>query len=216
MIELFFDFISPYAYLASRHARALGARVGHEVEPRPVLLAGILNALGTKGPAEVPARRAYLIKNVLRAAHNAGVAMELPPTHPFNPLPALRVAALDLDAEARWKIIDALFAATWAGGEGIEGVDRVAAVLRRAGLDDQALMARAATPEAKARLRQNTDDAISRGAFGVPTLFVEGEMFFGFDAFADLEAFVRGDDPATKRRDMLERWRTLPASATRR
>jgi 2-hydroxychromene-2-carboxylate isomerase len=71
MIEIFFDFISPYAYLACCRVRALGERIGHEVEPRPVLFAGILNALGTKGPAEVPARRAYVVKNVLRAAQRA-------------------------------------------------------------------------------------------------------------------------------------------------
>src|SRR5258706_11469171 len=97
MIELFFDFISPYSYLAFTQAKALGARLGREVEPKPVLLAGILNALGTKGPAEVPARRAYLMKDLLRAAHRAGISIALPPAHPFNPLPALRIAALDLD-----------------------------------------------------------------------------------------------------------------------
>src|SRR3954464_16081207 len=113
MIELFFDFISPYAYLAWTQAAALGARVGQDIQPRPVLFAGILNALGTKGPAEVPARRAYVMKDALRKADRAGVTILPPPAHPFNPLPALRVAALDLDPTLRWRIIDALFAATW-------------------------------------------------------------------------------------------------------
>jgi 2-hydroxychromene-2-carboxylate isomerase len=216
MIELFFDFISPYSYLAALNVRALGARVGREVQPRPVLLAGILGALGTKGPAETPARRAYAVKDVIRAADRAGARLELPPTHPFNPLPALRVAALSgLGPALRWQIIDALFAATWGGGDGIEGAERVAAVLRAAHLDDADLMARAASVEAKAGLRQNTDEAIARGAFGVPTLFVDGEMFFGFDSFPAIEAFCRGEDPVAGRSDVVARWATLPASATR-
>jgi 2-hydroxychromene-2-carboxylate isomerase len=215
MIEIFFDFISPYAYLACCRVRALGERIGHEVEPRPVLFAGILNALGTKGPAEVPARRAYVVKNVLRAAQRAGVSIALPPAHPFNPLPALRVAALDVDRALRWRIIDALFAATWAGGEGIDGTERVAAALRQAGIDADSLIARASAPEAKERLRRNTEEALARGAFGVPTMFVEGEMFFGFDSFPEIEAFVRGEDPVAKHQDLVERWATLPVAAAR-
>jgi 2-hydroxychromene-2-carboxylate isomerase len=214
MIELFFDFISPYSYLAFTQAKALGARVGHEVALKPVLLAGILTALGTKGPAEVPAKRAYVIKDVLRAAHRADVTIALPPAHPFNPLFALRVAALDLEASLRWRIVDALFAATWATGEGIEGADRVAAVLRRAGVDPADLVARASI-EGKERLRRNTDDAIARGAFGVPTFFLGGEMFFGFDSLFEIEAFARGEDPATRRADLVEKWASLPASAIR-
>src|SRR3954469_25174125 len=93
-IELDFDFISPYSYLAFSRAKSLGDRVGREIDVVPVLLAGILDALGTKGPAEVPPRRAYVIKDVLRSAHRAGVALQLPPAHPFNPLVGLRVAAL--------------------------------------------------------------------------------------------------------------------------
>jgi 2-hydroxychromene-2-carboxylate isomerase len=215
MIEIFFDFISPYAYLACTRVRALGERIHHEVEPRPVLFAGILNALGTKGPAEVPARRAYVVKNVLRAAHRAGVHIALPPAHPFNPLPALRVAALDVDRALRWQIIDALFAATWGGGGGIDGSERVATVLRRAGLDDARLLALASAPEAKERLRRNTDEALARGVFGVPTMLVDGEMFFGFDSFSEIESFVRGEDPVAKHLELIEQWAKLPAAASR-
>jgi 2-hydroxychromene-2-carboxylate isomerase len=215
MIEIFFDFISPYAYLGCSRIRALGERIGHEVEPRPLLFAGVLNALGTKGPAEVPARRAYVVKNVLRAAHRAGVKIALPPAHPFNPLPALRVAALDVDRALRWRIIDALFAATWTGGGGIDGAERVAAVLRDAGIDEAPLMALANAPQAKERLRRNTEEALARGAFGVPTMFIEGEMFFGFDSFPEIEAFVRGEDPVANYRDIVEQWAKLPVAASR-
>jgi 2-hydroxychromene-2-carboxylate isomerase len=216
VIEIFFDFISPYSYLACTKVRALGQRLGHSVEPRPVLLAGILDALGTKGPAEVPPRRAYIIKNLLRAAHRAGVTISLPPTHPFNPLLALRVASLELDEAVRWRVIDALFAATWGGGAGIESPNQLVTALRAAGLDPRPLMTLAAGAAAKDQLRKNTVEALARGAFGVPTLFVDSELFFGFDSFPDLEAFVRGKDPAAENPALIERWSTLPASAVRR
>ncbi|MET0595203.1 MAG: 2-hydroxychromene-2-carboxylate isomerase [Polyangiaceae bacterium] len=215
MIEFFFDFISPYAYLASTRVEALAQRIGHEIEPRPVLFAAILNTIGTKGPAEVPARRAYVVKDVVRAAHRAGVPIDLPPAHPFNPIPALRVASIDADRATRWRIIHALFAATWAGGGGIDGNERIGEVLRQAGLDDVALLARAGETEVKERLRKNTDEALARGAFGIPTMFIGGEMFFGFDSFPAIEAFARGEDPVAARAELLERWSKLPSAATR-
>jgi 2-hydroxychromene-2-carboxylate isomerase len=215
MIELCFDFISPYSYLAWTQARALCERTGHALDPQPVLFAGILAALGTRGPAEVPARRAYVIKDVVRVAHRLGVTLALPPSHPFNPLLALRVAGLDLEPGMRAAIIDALFAATWATGQGIEGPERVGAVLRGLGLDADALLARAAAPEASQRLRARTGAAIERGAFGVPTLFVAGELFFGLDSFPAVEAFCRGEDPAASHPEVA-RWATLPASSIRR
>lgn len=216
MIEIFFDFISPYAYLACAGIEALGARVGLDIEPRPVLFAAMLNTLGTKGPAEVPARRTYVVKDVIRAAHRAGVRIDLPPAHPFNPLPALRVAALELDRAVRWRVIHALYTATWGGaGDGIDTNERVANALSGAGLDGPLLVARANEPDAKERLRRNTDEALARGAFGVPTMFVRGEMFFGFDSFPAIEAYVRGEDPVAANTALIERWANLPAAATR-
>src|SRR4051812_42387593 len=89
-----FDFISPYAYLAWRGIHALADRHGREVEARPVLLAGLLNATGGKGPAEVEPKRIYTYKHVSRLAHTAGIPLRPPPAHPFHPLQALRVAGL--------------------------------------------------------------------------------------------------------------------------
>jgi 2-hydroxychromene-2-carboxylate isomerase len=209
MIEIYFDFISPYAYLAWTQVRALGERTGRKVEPRPVLFAAMLNTIGTFGPAERPARRAYTIKDVIRAAHRAGVPLAPPPAHPFNPLPALRVAA-SADASVRFQVIDALYAATWAGGGGIDGEARVQEVPAAAGLPAIAI-----TDDAKRQVRENTDEALARGAFGVPTLFVDGEMFFGFTSFPEIEAFVRGEDPVAAKAELIERWATLPAAATR-
>src|SRR5262249_22828835 len=158
----------------------------------------------------------YIVKDLIRAADRAGITLAVPPAHPFNPLVALRVASLDLDREVRRRIVDALFGAAWRTGVSIEGPERVRAALAHGGIDPTPLLALAGTPDAKDRLRRATEEAIARGAFGVPTMFVEGEMFFGFDSFPAIEAYVRGTDPVAKHADMVQRWATLPSSASRK
>jgi 2-hydroxychromene-2-carboxylate isomerase len=216
-IELFFDFISPYAYLAWCQLPPLAARHGRRVVPRPVLFGAVLTALGTRGPAEVPPRRAYTIKDLLRRAHEAGVKLALPPTHPFNPLLALRVAAQPVPEDDRMRIVAALFDAVWRTGAGVEGAEAVVRALRPLGLDTATLVQRAGAPQAKAALRANTDELLAVGGFGVPTMRADGELFFGSDSLAHLDAFLRGADPAASRAavEVQKRWRDLPASARR-
>jgi 2-hydroxychromene-2-carboxylate isomerase len=213
-IRFYFDFISPFAYLAWKQAPALAARLGRELMPEPVLFAALLGHYGHLGPAEIPPKRAYILKQVLRRAHDLGLRVTPPPAHPFNPLLALRVASLDLEATARIRAIDALFAATWAGGRGVADADAITDVLDQTGLDGQALVAAASAPAAKDALRRQTDAAIAAGVFGVPTLIVDGELFWGSDALGDLERFVRGEDPLDHA--ALDRWSALPAAAQRR
>src|SRR5262245_4689302 len=137
-----FDYLSPYAYLAWQTIHAIAAKHGREVKPVPTLLAALLAHGGTKGPAEIPAKRVYTLIDVLRSAHHLGVPLSPPPTHPFNPLLALRVSSLDMDDEAKRRLVDALFAATWGGGKGVESKEQVAAVVTSIGLDGEALVAR--------------------------------------------------------------------------
>jgi 2-hydroxychromene-2-carboxylate isomerase len=208
MVRFFFDFISPYAYVAWTQIHRVVEAHGLQVEPVPVLFAALLNAHGTKGPAEVPAKRVYVFKDASRKAHAAG----LPPTHPFNPLLALRVTVAAPATERR-RIIDALFAATWAGGGGIESPERVGAVLGGLGLDATALLAAAAAPAAKAALKANTDAALAAGVFGVPTALAGGELFWGVDSLPHLGELLAGRDPIAGM--SLERWKHIVPSATR-
>jgi 2-hydroxychromene-2-carboxylate isomerase len=212
-IRFYFDYISPYAYLAWTQIHALAARHGRRVEPIAVLFAALLNANGQKGPAEIPSKRIYLFKDALRKAHRLGVPFSMPPTHPFNPLLALRVSSLQMDDERRRSVVDAFFKATWAGGDGIEDPVSVARILSENGLDGEALVAEAAGSDAKARLRRQTDEALALGAFGVPTIIAEGELFWGLDAFDAMDDHLGGRGPAE--RELLERWANLKASASR-
>lgn len=212
-LRFYFDFISPYAYLGWTQIHALAERHGRDVEPVPILFAALLNAYGHKGPAEIPPKRIYVFKNALRLAHRLGVPLRPPPAHPFNPLLALRVASAPMDPAARRRLIDALFAATWGGGDGVTEPEAVARAAREAGLDGAALLREAAAPAAKERLRQQTDGALGRGVFGVPSIEADGEIFWGYDAFPDVEELLLGRDPVPP--DALARWANLPASARR-
>jgi 2-hydroxychromene-2-carboxylate isomerase len=217
-VEVFFDFVSPYSYLAWCQLPAVAAAHGRRVLARPALLGAVLKTLGTRGPAEVPARRAYIVKDLIRRAHAVGVPFSLPPSHPFNPLLALRVAAQPMEDAARARVVTVLFDAVWRTGAGVENEEQIAAALARVpGVDAAKLVARASEPAAKQALRENTDALLAAGGFGVPTMFVDGEMFFGADSLPQLDAFLRGADPA--RSDaaaaVLARWRDLPASAQR-
>ena len=214
-IRFYFDFISPYAYLAWTQIHSLAERAGATVEPAPLLFAALLDHHGQLGPAEIEAKRRYTFTDTVRRAAQHEVPFGPPAAHPFNPLLALRtvLAAAPVD---RRPLIDALFAATWGPGPKPAGIDSapvVEAALAAAGLDP-ALLARAADPEVKARLRDATGEAIARGVFGVPTMEVEGALFWGFESFDLLERHLAGDDPITEAG--VAEFLAMPAAAARR
>lgn len=213
-IEFLFDYISPYAYLAWTQIAELGRRHDRDVEPIPVLLAGLLNANGQLGPAEITNKRIYVFKDSMRSAKVLGVPFVCPATHPFNPLLSLRVTCAVTMPEDRTRLIDHLFHAAWGSGAGIETVPQVSAVLSEIGLDVDGVIARASSPEIKQQLRDNTDRAVAAGTFGVPTMLVDGELFWGYDSFPHLERYLAGEQSLDG--SQIERWKNIRASAGRR
>lgn len=213
VIRFLFDYLSPYSYLAWTQIHALAGRNDAIVEPVPVLFAGLLDAHGQKGPAEIPAKRLYIFKDVLRRAHALGVPLSTPPSHPFNPLLALRVSSIALPPGPRRALIDGLFRATWGGGPGVTEPEHILAIAKEAGLDGQSLIDAAAAPETKALLRRQTEDAIAAGAFGVPTLFIDDELFWGLDSLDFVERHLRGEDMLDP--EALARWSATQPSANR-
>jgi 2-hydroxychromene-2-carboxylate isomerase len=193
-IRFSFDYISPNAYLAWTQLPAIAARHGATIDPIAVLFAGLLAAHGQLGPAEVPAKIRWMSKNNLRKAARLGVPLEPPPFHPFNPLVALRVSSLPLEPAARHALVGALFDAVWVRQLHVAEPDVVAQVADEIGLDGAALLAEAGTDACKASLRRQTDDAIARGVFGIPTMEVGDELFWGYDDFPQLERHLAGED----------------------
>jgi 2-hydroxychromene-2-carboxylate isomerase len=213
-IRFLFDYVSPYAYLASTQIRAVAARRARDVEAVPVLFAAMLDATGGRGPAEIPAKREYMFRDVVRLGRGLAVPIEPPATHPFNPLAALRVTGCVEDVAARWRLVDAIYRATWVEGQHVDQPEVVARIASDAGLDGAALVERAGAAEAKAVLRRATEDAVAAGAFGVPTMLVDGELFWGVDSLPLLDRFLGGENAVDAA--VVERWRRVAPSATRR
>ena len=214
-VEFYFDYVSNNAYLAWSQLRALTGKYAIAVQPQPVLFAGLLKARGNVGPAEVPAKRDWMLKNILRKSALLGVPMAPPLHHPFNPLLALRASSMEMQAEARWKLIDGLFRAVWVDGQHVTDVAVVQAVADRAGLDGSRVCEWAQSADAASTLRRQTDRAVSLAVFGIPSMRVDDELFFGYDDFPFLELYLQGADPLEK--SALEEWSmaSISPSSTR-
>lgn len=194
-LYFYFDYVSNNAYLAWSQLQALSRKYGIVVEPRPILFAGLLNAHGNVGPAEIPAKRDWMLKNILRKSALLDVPMSPPRHHPFNPLMALRASCMPMEAEARWRLIDGFFQAVWVSGLHISDLAVVQDIARQAGLDDAEVCEWSQSAEAASVLRQQTDEAVSSGVFGIPSMLIDGELFFGYDDFPFLELYLQGADP---------------------
>jgi 2-hydroxychromene-2-carboxylate isomerase len=213
-IRFSFDYISSNAYIAWDQLPALAGKYGYAIEPVPVLFAGLLEANGTVGPAEVPTKSLWMTKNNARKAILLGIPLNPPAFHPFNPLLALRASSLPLPPADRVRLIDALWKAVWVRSLHVSDPAVVQTVAGEIGLDGARIVADAQTLESKARLRKQTDDAIARGVFGVPTMEVGDELFWGYDDFPYLETCLAGRDPLAG--VVWKNWEAPRPSAMRR
>jgi len=198
----YFDFVSPFAYICLHRLKELPADLS--IEYRPVLFAGILNHWDQKGPAELPTKRRYTYRWSHWWAHRLGLPFRFPAAHPFNPLHHLRLA---IACGPRPEAIRAIFDDIWTTGADASDPDRFSALAEKLGVTGQ-------EPKAKEILRSNTEAAIARGVFGVPTFEVDGEIFWGADSMEFLSAFLA--DPATLRNAEMWRLDELPVAAARR
>jgi 2-hydroxychromene-2-carboxylate isomerase len=199
-IEFFFDCSSPWTYLAFRNLVPLAVRLNVAVEWRPVLVGGIFNAVnpGVYAAREDwnSARNRYILKDVQDCARNIGVVMHFPPkVFPVNSVKAMRSClwiAQDPVAQPQLlAFIEAVFSAYFTGQEDISKDDVLARISTTVGINAQACLAGMVLPDIKDQLKANTDEAMRRGAFGSPTLFVGDDMYFGNDRLPLVEAAVR-------------------------
>ena len=189
-LEFFYDFVSPYSYLASTRVEDLARRTGATLRWRPFLLGGVLKATDNKAPADVPAKYRHLRVDVGRWARRLDVPLAFPERHPFSTVLAMRCA---LAAEARGGLVPfthAAFRAAWVEGRDLTSPEVLATVASSVGIDGAALIASA--PDQKAALVAQTDEAVRRGAFGAPTFFVGEEMFVGNDRLDFVELALAG------------------------
>lgn len=180
-LEFFFDYVSPYSYLANSQIPGLARRSGAEVVFRPFLLGGVMQATGNQPPATLPARGRYMPKDIARWLRRYGLPFAFNPSFPMKTLGAMRAALAAQDAGVFPAYHEALFRAAWVERQNLGDAAVLRDVIAKAGLDAAALLARAETDELKERLKANTTEAVERGAYGAPTFFVGDEMFFGND-----------------------------------
>ena len=188
-ITFYLDFISPYAYLAFEQLPVALKGVSYSVRYKPVLFAGMLKHHGQLGPAEIRPKREWTYRQVLWLAHSLGIPLQMPASHPFNPLALLRLAvASDAEGTPNRYVCETLLRHVWCGGADATEAQRLQAVTQE--LDPQRAVN---SDEVKAQLKANTDEAIELGVFGVPTFEVDGKLFWGLDALPMLRAYLSGD-----------------------
>lgn len=188
-ITFFFDFISPYAYLAFEKLPEALKGLSYRTDYRPVLFAALLKHHGQLGPAEIPPKRDWTYRQVLWTAHAQGVPMQLPAAHPFNPLGALRLAlACGRDGLVNRHVAETVFRHVWRGGADAADAGRLQE-LRQLLQPARAVAAN----DVKAELKANTELALAHGVFGVPTCEVDGRLFWGLDGLAMLREYLQGN-----------------------
>jgi len=188
-ITFYLDFISPFAYLAFEQLPVALKGVSYSVGYRPVLLGALLKHHGQLGPAEIAPKRDWTYRHVLWLAHSLGLHLQMPRSHPFNPLGLLRLAvACSLDGQPNRYVCETLFRHVWCGGAEASDAARLETITQQL-----APKRGPSSDEVKAQLKAHTDEAMARGVFGVPLFEVDGKLFWGLDALPMLSAYVRGD-----------------------
>ena len=191
-LELIFDFGSPNAYLTLKVLPELLDRTGADLIITPCLLGGIFKATGNKAPmiqyADAPAKMAYEHLEMQRFIAKHGLTKyRLNPHFPVNTLTIMRGAIVADDEGNLDDYVNAVNRAMWEYGLKMDDPKVIAAFLSANGFDGPALLTRTQDPEIKAKLVANTETAVARGVFGIPTFFVGEEMFFGKDRLAQVE-----------------------------
>ncbi|NID17071.1 2-hydroxychromene-2-carboxylate isomerase [Luteibacter yeojuensis] len=176
-VTWYFDFISMFSWLQWQSIRELATR--REVSLRPFLFGALLKQMDQRGPAEIERKREFTYRYAQWRARKAGIPLRFPPTHPFNPLPALRLciaAGNTVDA------VGAIFEWIWAHGRAADTAEALEPLAASLGIAD--VRAALAAPEVKAQLQAHFEEAMRRRVFGVPTLAIGDELFWGADAHA--------------------------------
>ena len=191
-LEFYFDFGSPTAFLANSRLRQLQQEYDFKIHYKPVLLGGIFKATGNSSPVMVAAKGEYMLKHDLpRYAQKYSVALKFNPHFPINTLQLMRAATGLLDKSNFDSFINTIFKAIWIDGLNMGDEMVLQKVLSDSNFNSHDIFKLASTDSVKEILIANTDSAVKRGLFGVPTIFINGEMFFGQDRLDFVEEILK-------------------------
>ncbi|HEX7643315.1 MAG TPA: 2-hydroxychromene-2-carboxylate isomerase [Burkholderiaceae bacterium] len=195
-VEFFYDFGSPYSYLAFHQLPKIAKAAGAEVVWRPMLLGGIFQATGNHSPAEVPVKGAHMQVDLQRWAAYFGVPFQMNPFFPVNTLALMRGATalrMQDDAEGLQRYNAAIYAAMFETPKNMGLPEEIGKVLHAAGFDPAQFLAMINDQAVKDRLKSDTAEAVARGVFGAPTFFVGDKMFWGQDRLHFVEHVLADD-----------------------
>lgn len=190
-IDFYFDFLSPYSYVAWTWVR----RQSYDFNYIPVSVPSIISHFETKGPAQIGPKRNYLFKDLLRYTELHHIPFTTPLKLPFNSLYALRLALPEVAGADQFEIIDTIFRGGWEEGQDIGSDDVLKEILSKKGFAVLKLFLKMEAKEARAQLKQNISKALENNLFGVPTFLVDEEIFWGNDSIKYLEMYLNGSDP---------------------
>jgi 2-hydroxychromene-2-carboxylate isomerase len=187
-IDFYFDFGSPTAYLAHKRLQQLSEQYGCTLNYEPILLGGLFKASGNTSPVTVPAKGKYMMAEDLpRFARLYQVPLVINPHFPINTLNLMRGAVAMQGQNYFETYVDAVYDAIWVNKENMGELEVIGRVLADAGLDAEQIIASTQDPEVKTQLISNTESAVALGCFGAPTMFMDGQMFFGQDRIQFIE-----------------------------
>jgi 2-hydroxychromene-2-carboxylate isomerase len=191
-IEFFFDFSSPYGYLAATCIDDVAARHGRSVAWKPFLLGVAFKSSGSQPLVDYPLKGEYSRRDMARSARRLGVPFIMPEPFPFMAVAASRAFYWldERDPAAAQRLAKALFHKAYAEQGEISSAAAVVEVARSLGIYGEALQAALAEPAVKDRLRREVEAAIGRGIFGSPFFIVDGELFWGHDRLGDVERWL--------------------------
>ena len=194
-LDFYFDYLSPYAYFAWRQIGPLCERYQVELRIHPVVFGKLLDHWGQLGPAEIPPKREFVYKSCYRYAILHGFDFNPPKYHPFNPLHALRLSLREVCGDHQRQVISAIFAAGWSNGQDIGNPGELTVIVNALALDGALLLAQTQIPAIKETLHKETQAAIERGVFGVPTIIVNDQLFWGNDQIEHIVLCLEDRDP---------------------
>jgi 2-hydroxychromene-2-carboxylate isomerase len=192
-LEFYYDYGSPYSYLADTQVEAITKRAGATLARKPMLLGGVFKATGNASPMTVELKSKWSAFDMPMWAKHYGVPFQRNPFFPVNTLALMRgAAAAQIDGLFE-RYHPAIYKAMWVDGRNLNDIAEVASVLTAAGLDARKFGNRIQDQDVKDQLKATTDEAVVRGVFGAPTSFVGDMMFFGNDRLPFVEMALKGE-----------------------
>ncbi len=193
-VEFYYDLGSPYSYLASTQIERICDKYDADLDWKPFLLGGVYKETGNRAPLEVPSKKAYMIIDLAQWARYYGVKLNFPDLFPLNSVKPMRGA---LAAKEKTKIREythKLFELYWIHGKDLSQDEVMKSAVSELGIDANWFLERIGEQDIKDRLRDETNEAVKRGAFGAPTIYIGDRMFWGNDRLIFVEEYLKGNN----------------------